>query len=196
VQDSLGWSPITMALAFLPAGIIVVLSAPRIGLVIARLGTATTILFGMLAFAVGYALFLRATPSMPYVEFMLPTMVFLGAGFGLSFAALNGQATAGVVDHEQGLASGLLNTSLQLGGAIVLAVVTAILGIHGTPVHDQLLPGMKTAIYVVVGVSAGAVVLTLTFLYRSRRAEVAVSDPVEALAAEASSENWLPETAA
>jgi MFS family permease len=196
VQDSLGWSPITMALAFLPAGIIVVLSAPRIGLVIARLGTATTILFGMLAFAAGYALFLRATPSMPYVEFMLPTMVFLGAGFGLSFAALNGQATAGIVDHEQGLASGLLNTSLQLGGAIVLAVVTAILGTHGTPVHDQLLPGMKTAIYVVVGVSAGAVLLTLTFLYRSRRAAVEVSAPLEALATDASLDNWMPDTAA
>ena len=75
-------------------------------------------------------------------------------------------------------------------------MVTAILGTHGTPVHGQLLPGMKTAIYVVVGVSAGAVLLTVTFLYRARRAAVAVSDPVEALEAEASSENWLPETAA
>ncbi len=180
VQDSLGWSPITMALAFLPAGIIVVLGAPRIGPILQRLGTATTILFGMLAFAVGYALFLRVTPSMPYVEFMLPTMLLLGIGFGLSFAALNGQATAGVADHEQGLASGLLNTSLQLGGAIVLAVVTAILGTRGIPVHDQLLPGMKTAIYVVVGVSTGAVVLTLAFLYRSRRKAVAVPVLVEA----------------
>jgi predicted MFS family arabinose efflux permease len=183
VQDSLGWSPITMALAFLPAGVIVVLGSTRIGPVLQRLGTATTILFGMLAFAIGYALFLRATPSMPYVESMLPTMLFLGIGFGLSFAALNGQATAGVADHEQGLASGLLNTSLQLGGAIVLAVVTAILGSHGTPVHDQLLPGMKTAIYVVVGVSVAAVILTLTFLYRARRqGEEVFSGLVEALA--------------
>ena len=176
VQDSLGWSPITMALAFLPTGVIVVLGAPRIGPVIQRLGTSTTILFGMLAFAMGYALFLRATPSMAYVEFLLPTMLLLGVGFGLSFAALNAQATAGVADHEQGLASGLLNTSLQIGGAIVLAVVTAMLGTQGTPVHDQLLPGMKTAIDVVVAVSAGAAVLTLTFLYRSRRAPIGSPD--------------------
>jgi Na+/melibiose symporter-like transporter len=133
VQDSLGWSPITMALAFLPTGIIVVLGAPRIGPVIQRLGTSTTILFGMLAFAAGYALFLRVSPSMPYVEFLLPTMLLIGVGFGLSFAALNAQATAGVANHEQGLASGLLNTSLQIGGAIVLAVVTAILGTGGHP---------------------------------------------------------------
>jgi predicted MFS family arabinose efflux permease len=180
VQESLGWSPITMALAFLPAGIIVVLGALRIGPVLQRLGTPITILFGMLAFAAGYALFLRATPSMPYVEFLLPTMVLLGVGFGLSFAALNAQATAGIPDYEQGLASGLLNTSLQLGGAVVLAVVTAILGTQGTPVHDQLLPHMKTAIDVVVGVSAASVLLTLAFLYRSRRAVVPAAVPAEA----------------
>src|SRR6202021_2360892 len=107
-------------------------------------------------------------------------MLLIGVGFGLRFAALNAQATAGVVDHEQGLASGLLNTSLQLGGAIVLAVVTAILGAHGTPVHDQLLPGMKTAIYVVVGVSAAAVILTVAYLYRFRGEGVEVeSVPVQ-----------------
>jgi hypothetical protein len=64
-----------MALAFLPTGVIVVMGAPRIGPVIQRLGTSTTILFAMLAFTIGYALFLRATPSMPYAEFLLPTSV-------------------------------------------------------------------------------------------------------------------------
>jgi MFS family permease len=195
VQDSLGWSPITMALAFLPAGVIVVLGSTRIGPVLQRLGTAPTILLGMLAFAIGYALFLRATPSMPYAESMLPTMLFLGIGFGLSFAALNGQATAGVADHEQGLASGLLNTSLQLGGAIVLAVVTAILGSHGTPVHDQLLPGMKTAIYVVVGVSVASVILTLMFLNRTRREEAAVAGLVAALAGTSGSDELMADRA-
>ncbi len=171
VQDSLGWSPITMALAFLPAGIIIVLSGARIGPVIERLGTAVTILLGMLAFTTGYALFLRTTPSMPYAEFMLPTMVLIGVGFGLSFAALNGQATAGVADHEQGLASGLLNTSLQLGGAIVLAAVTAILHPSGAAVHDQLLPAMKSATDVVVGVTAGASLLALMNVQRTRGRE-------------------------
>jgi MFS family permease len=168
VQDALGWSPITMALAFLPAGAIVVLMAPRIGSVIQRVGTPTTILFGMIAFAAGYAWFLRATPSMSYVEFMLPTMILIGIGFGLSFAALNAQATAGVANHEQGLASGLLNTSLQIGGAIVLAVVSAILGTSGTPVHDQLLPGMTTALDVIVGLSAASALLTALFVFRDR----------------------------
>jgi MFS family permease len=80
VQDSLGWSPIGMALAFLPTGLIVVLGAPRIGPVIQRLGTTTTIFFGLLAFVAGYTLFLRVTPSMPYVEFLLPTMLLRASG--------------------------------------------------------------------------------------------------------------------
>jgi MFS family permease len=118
----------------------------------------------------GYALFLRATPTMPYVEFMLPTMLLIGIGFGLCFAALNAQATSGVADHEQGLASGLLNTSLQIGGAVVLAVVTAILGNTTSVTHDQLLPHAHTAIEVVIGVSVAAVALTVAHLYRTREA--------------------------
>ena len=175
VQDSLGWTPIGMALAFLPAGLIVVLGAPRIDPVIQRLGPRPQSCSGSWR-SPGLRALPARDPSMPYAEFLLPTMLLIGIGFGLSFAAINAQATAGVADHEQGFASGLVNTSLQVGGAIVLAVVTAMLGTQGTPVHDQLLPGMKTAIDVVVAVSAGATVLTLTFLYRSRRAPIGSPD--------------------
>jgi len=168
VQDSLGWTPLGMALAFLPTGLIVLAAAPRIHLLIARIPTPAVILVGFASFVVGYALFLRATPQMPYVEFMLPTMLLIGIGFALCFAALNAQATSGVADHEQGLASGLLNTSLQVGGAIVLAVITAILGNTSAGAHGQLLPHTHAAIAVVIGVSVGAAALTAAHLYRSR----------------------------
>jgi len=65
-------------------------------------------------------------------------------------------------------ASGLLNTSLQVGGAVVLAVVTAILGDTTSVRHDQLLPHTHTAIEVVIGVSIAAVVFTVVHLYRTR----------------------------
>ncbi len=181
VQDSLGWTPLGMALAFLPAGLIVLASAPRIGDVIARFPTPVIILVGLSAFVAGYTLFLRATPGMSYVSFMLPTMLLIGVGFGLCFAALNAQATAGVADHEQGLASGVLNTSLQIGGAVVLAVVTAILGDSGSAVHGQLLPHAHAAIGVVIGVSGAAALFTLVHLYRTR----AVTVPATALAVDA-----------
>jgi ABC-type polysaccharide/polyol phosphate export permease len=158
-----------MAMAFLPAGLVVLASAPQISLVISKVPTPVIILVGFTAFVAAYALFLRATPSMPYVEFLLPTMILIGIGFALCFAALNVQATSGVADHEQGLASGLLNTSLQVGGAVVLAVVTAILGNTTSVHHDQLLPHAHTAVAVVMGVSIGAVLMTVVHLYRERQ---------------------------
>ena len=86
------------------------------------------------AFALGYALFLRVDAT-PYWITFLPTMLLIGVGFALGYAALNVQATAGVADHEQGLAAGLVQTSFQIGGAIVLAAVSAVVG-RG----DQRLP--------------------------------------------------------
>ncbi len=174
LQNSLGWSPLAMAMGFLPAGLIVVASVVKIGALLERVGTAVLILLGLSSFVAGYALFLRVSPSMNYVNFLLPTMLLLGLGFALCFPAVNAQATAGVVDDEQGLASGLVNTSIQIGGAVVLAVITAILGSGDTAAakHGQLLPGMTTAIAVVVGVSLLGVVITagrIAVLSRARR---------------------------
>ena len=59
---------------------------------------------------------------------VLPTMLLIGIGFALCFPSLNMQATTGVADHEQGLASGLVNTSFQVGGALALAIVSAVVG--------------------------------------------------------------------
>jgi predicted MFS family arabinose efflux permease len=170
VQNSLGWSPLGMSMAFLPTGLLVIASATRMESVLDRFNTTVLIFFGLLAFICAYALFLRTSPSMSYANFMLPTMLLLGVGFALCFPSVNAQATKGVADHEQGLASGLLNTSLQIGGATVLAVVSAILsGSGSTVVHHQLLPGMMKAIAVVVGISFCALLLTAVFLLWERR---------------------------
>ncbi|MCU1655925.1 MAG: putative major facilitator superfamily transporter [Pseudonocardiales bacterium] len=166
VQDSLGWSPIAMSLGFLPAGLIVVASATRMGAVLERYNTTVLILGGLTALLVGYLLFLRVSPSMSYWNFLLPTMVLLGIGFALCFPSVNAQATAGIEDHEQGLASGLVNTSIQIGGAVVLAAITAIIGggSASTARPGELLPGMTTAIAVVSGVSVLGLVLTVVRL--------------------------------
>jgi MFS family permease len=176
VQNSLGWSPLGMAMAFLPAGLIVVASAPRMGVLLERINTTVLIGAGLTALLAGYALFLRVGPSMSYANFLLPTMLLLGVGFALCFPSVNAQATAGVEDHEQGLASGLLNTSMQLGGAVVLAIVTAILtssAAGGAKRHDGLLPGMDSALGVVVGISLVGLALTVARL-RPRRTREAV----------------------
>jgi MFS family permease len=183
LQNSLDWSPLAMAFGFLPAGLIVMASAPRMGAVLARVDTAVLILGGLVAFIAGYGLFLRVSPSMSYWNFLLPTMILLGVGFALCFPAINSQATAGIADEEQGLASGLVNTSIQIGGAVVLATITAIIGggSGAAPHSGELLPGMTTAIGVVVGVSVLGLLITLVRLAPWRSARVA-GEPVLATA--------------
>jgi MFS family permease len=156
MQALLGWSALETALAFLPAGVIVAFGAPRVGALADRFGTAPVILVGTVAFVIGYALFLRIDEGAPYAAVMLPTMLLIGTGFALCFPALNIQATAGVADQEQGLASGLLSTSFQVGGALVLAIVTAVVtsqtggGTDPASLLDGYRPGIAVATLVAV----------------------------------------------
>ena len=145
LQGTLGWSALETALAFLPGGLLVAFGAPRMGAVISRYGTTQPILASTIAFAAGYALFLPVDAK-PYWLTFLPVMLLVGLGFALGYAALNVQATAGVADHEQGLAAGLVQTSFQMGGAIVLAAVSAVVGAGSTGDY-------RTAIAVVLGVA-------------------------------------------
>ncbi|WP_113700791.1 MFS transporter [Nonomuraea lactucae] len=126
-QNLLGWSALGTALAFLPAGLLVAVTSTRMGEFADRFGTGKLIVVGAAALAGGYAMFLGIDESPSLGGLVIPGMVLLGIAFALSFPSLNIQATSGVDDDEQGLASGLLNTSGQVGGAIVLAVVTAVL---------------------------------------------------------------------
>ena len=168
LQDSLGWSPMAMALGFLPAGLLVIASSTRIDRVLARVSTQALIATGLTSFLAAYALFLRVDPGLGYAALLLPTMLLLGVGFATAFPSINVQATAGVADHEQGLASGLVNTSVQIGGAVVLAVVSVILANaaanDGPAQPEHLIPGMLSGLQVVVGITAVGVVASLATL--------------------------------
>ena len=173
LQDSLGWSPLAMALAFMPAGLLVVASATRIDRVLDRFGTQMMTTVGMAAFLLAYVLFLRVDPDDSYAALLLPTILLVGVGFALTFPAINVQATSGVADHEQGLASGLVNTSVQIGGAVVLAVISAALGnaatTQGPAQEGQLLPGMLTGLQIIVAITAvGLAASVATLFLRSR----------------------------
>jgi MFS family permease len=164
MQTLLGWSALGMAFAFLPAGLIVAFGAPRIGALADRFGTERVIVVGGIAFVIGYALFLRIDEGSAYAAVMLPTMLLLGTGFALTFPSLNIQATAGIANEEQGLASGLVSTSFQVGGAVVLAVVSAIVTSQTGSATDaaSLLDGYRPAIAVVTLVAALGLLVGLT----------------------------------
>jgi EmrB/QacA subfamily drug resistance transporter len=126
MQQLRGWSPIETGLAIFPGGLLVAILAPRIALFIARFGVMKLILAGLTSTAVAYALFLPIGLDSSYWAAILPTVLLAGLGFALAFAPLNIAATSGVAPMEQGLAGGLLNTSFQFGGALFLAITTAV----------------------------------------------------------------------
>jgi MFS family permease len=167
LQNELGWSSLHTALAFLPAGLLVAFGSPRVGALVDRFGTERLVATGFALFVAGYALFLRVGHSPTYMTDIFPTILLLGAGFALTFPSLNMQATAGIADHEQGLASGLVSTSIQVGGALVLAISSAIVA---SGAGSDFLDAIRPALAVVVGVSALGLVATLSGLARSREA--------------------------
>ncbi|MCR1162611.1 MFS transporter [Paenarthrobacter sp. UW852] len=131
LQSVLGWTPLGMALALLPAGLLVATSAPFADRLIEKFGATQLILTGLTALGLGYVLFLRVGTTPNYALDILPSVVLLGIGFALAFPSINVQATAGIRDSEQGLAAGLIQTSTQVGAALVLAVTTALVSGHG-----------------------------------------------------------------
>lgn len=178
LQQALGRTPLQMALALLPAGVLVALSAFFADRLIDRFGTPRLIAAGLLALSGGYLLFLRVDTDPVYLTMILPTAILLGVGFALGFPAINVQATAGVDDHEQGLAAGLVQTSGQVGGALVLAVTTALISVdHATGEGGeeavsaaQMLAQFQPGLYFVTAVAITGVALTLIPLLLRRRA--------------------------
>lgn len=181
VQDSLHWSPLAMALGFLPCGLIAMVSESVIGRLLDRYRTTLLIGLGLTSLGSAYALFLRTTPGMSYWSFMFPTMVLLGIGFALTFPAMNAQATAGIASEEQGLASGLLNTFVQVGGAVMLAIITAIVSSSGRGTPGGLLPGTRAALVVIsvltAVVVAGSVLVHMRGSVRPIAADVLLDEP-------------------
>jgi predicted MFS family arabinose efflux permease len=170
MQSLLGWSALHTALAFLPAGALVALSSTKVGAVVDRFGTPRLIAVGFVLMVVGYALFLRISLDPVYAAVILPTMLLIGAACALIFPSLNIQATNGVDDHEQGMVSGLLNTSVQVGGALFLAVVTAVVTANSSAGSSPqaVLDSYRAGLIVVTGIAVAGLLITLPGL-RTRR---------------------------
>jgi EmrB/QacA subfamily drug resistance transporter len=180
MQQLRGWSALETGFAIFPGGLLVALLAPRIAPLVGRFGVTRLIAIGMSSTAVAYALFLPIGLDSGYWAAILPTMILAGFGFALAFGPLNIAATSGVAPMEQGLAGGLLNTSFQFGGALVLAVVTAVnnanVGSGGS--KQALLDGFHSALIVpVIAAVLGVAAIGLKW----RRAQPAVAEnPTEA----------------
>ncbi len=127
LQLVLGYSPLQVGLAFLPANLI--MGALSIGLsakLVMRFGIKAPLATGLLLAAAGLALFVRAPVGGSFVVDVLPSMILLGFGAGMAFNPVLLAAMSDVDPAEAGLASGFVNTSFMMGGALGLAVLASI----------------------------------------------------------------------
>jgi EmrB/QacA subfamily drug resistance transporter len=127
LQHVLGYDALQTGLAFLPATIVMAwLSLGYSQKLIMGIGARSTLIPGLVLIAASLALFTQAPVEGGYVQHVLPVMVLLGAGAGMAFPALMTLAMSGATQSDAGLASGLVNTTVQVGGALGLAVLATL----------------------------------------------------------------------
>jgi EmrB/QacA subfamily drug resistance transporter len=172
LQRVLGYDALEIGLAFLPATIVMgVLSLRYSDRLIMRFGARRTLLPGMVLIAVGLALFAQAPVHGSYPEHVLPVMILLGFGIGVSFPALMTLAMSGATHEDAGLASGLVNTTAQVGGALGLAVLATLSTTRSNHLIDAgkatgsaLTSGYHLAFLIGAGLVVAAIVVALTVL--------------------------------
>jgi EmrB/QacA subfamily drug resistance transporter len=176
VQDVLGYSAIQAGLAFVGfAGTVVVISNVA-QVVVGRVGVRATLLAGLTLSAVSVSVLARLPEQANYAVDLLPAFVLGGAGLGLSFVPITIGGLTGVARADAGIASGLINTSRQVGGATGIAIVTAVATAAAR--HADAAPGspaaldhgFRIALLTVDGIILAGIAITLAFL-RSPRAE-------------------------
>jgi EmrB/QacA subfamily drug resistance transporter len=127
MQGILGYNALEVGLAFLPSAI--VMGGLSLGLaekLIMGIGPRSALLAGLALIVVGLVLFARAPVDGEYFTDVFPVMLLLGGGAGLSFPAVMTLAMSGATPQDAGLASGFINTTLQVGGAVGLAVLATL----------------------------------------------------------------------
>ena len=126
MQQVLGYSPIHAGLSYLPLSLVIIASAGIASQLVTKLGYKPVLATGMLFIAVGLLWFSRVSVGGGFTTDILGPSLFAAAGLGFAFVTTTIAAVSGVEEHEAGLASGLINTSQQVGGALGLAVLSAI----------------------------------------------------------------------
>jgi EmrB/QacA subfamily drug resistance transporter len=126
VQNVLGFSPVKTGLSFLPVPFVIGIVAASMSKIVGKVGYRIPMITGALFAITGLFYLSHIHVGGDYWTSVLPGLIIMGIGMGQIFVAVTIAATAGVPHHESGLASGLLNTSQQIGGAIGLAVLTGV----------------------------------------------------------------------
>jgi EmrB/QacA subfamily drug resistance transporter len=178
LQQILGYSALEVGLAFLPATVVMgAMSLQVSGRLVMRFGPKATLLPALVSIGLGLVLFAQSPVDGGYVAHVLPAMTLIGLGAGLGFPALMTLAMSGATPEDSGLASGLVNTSVQVGGAIGLAVLatfagerTANLQAAGVDPATALNSGFHLA-YLIGAVLVAAAIAISLIVFRQPRPE-------------------------
>ena len=185
MQDVLGYSPMRTGVAYLAvAGTAIVTSAIAAQLV-TRIGVKPALLIGMVSLTAGLLYFTQVSVHGSYLGDLLPGFLVVAVGLGFSFVPISIAALAGIEPREAGLASGLINTTQQIGGALGIAALSTIATSrttdaisHGSTQASALVSGFHGAFWAGVIIAGVGVVATLTLI---RRDELeAQPEPIEA----------------
>jgi EmrB/QacA subfamily drug resistance transporter len=181
-QRVLGYDPLGIGLAFLPFSAIIATLSVASGPLITRYGARRVLLPSLVLMALGLLSFARVPVGADYVADVLPAILPLGVGFGLAFPSLMALGMADVSEDDSGLASGLLMTTQQVGGALGLSVLVSLSasqtnGLLAASVAEPV--ALTTGYQLSFGIGAGLVLLALVIAGTVLRpAETANEDSV------------------
>jgi EmrB/QacA subfamily drug resistance transporter len=171
MQQVLGYSALKTGFGYLAVALTVVVAAAISQAFVTRLGVKPVLVIGMALLGVGLVYFAQVSVGGSYVGDLLPGFLIIGVGMGFSFVPISIAALAGVQGPEAGLASGLINTSQQIGGALGLALLTTVATTHtssaldsGTARPEALTEGFSLGFWVAAGFALVALVTTLVVL--------------------------------
>src|SRR6476469_7216121 len=183
MQQVLGYSPMKTGVAYLAvAGTAIVWSAVA-GQLVTRVGVKPVLVVGMAMLTTGLVFFTQVSADGTYLRDLLPGFLVIGVGIGFSFVPISIAALAGVRPAEAGLASGLINTSQQIGGALGIAALSSIATSRtesavagGSVLPDALVHGFSSAFLVGAFFAAAGLVAALTLVRRDELEADVVAD--------------------
>jgi EmrB/QacA subfamily drug resistance transporter len=187
MQQVLGYSPLKAGFSYLPLAVTIILSAGVASQLVTRFGFKPVLVAGMALVAAGLLMFAGVSVHGSYASDVLPASLVAAAGLGFSFVPVTIAAVAGVRDDDAGLASGLINTAQQVGGALGLAVLSTIAisrtgdfapGPHGAPTPSALTEGFHSAFTAGAGFAILGIVLALVLVQGRPRPEKVEAEPV------------------
>ncbi len=182
VQEILGYSPLKAGFAFVPVTLGIVVGAGAAQTLIRRIGPRALPVIGIAMAAIGLVLLSRIPVHGTYLADLLPGLVVMSIGMGLTFVPVTLLATTGIDQGDAGLASGLFNTSQQVGGALGLAILASIAasvtsGDHGAATHAAaLVRGFQIAFLTGAGLMLVGIVVIVALIRSHHVAAIGAAD--------------------